>query len=254
MINQLVKVWRIFWRLLFLAIHIIIGLILTVPFLHQSIPPDSFAASLTRWWYRLLCKIFGVKLTCKGIASNKPTLFVANHISWFDIPALGSCIAAHFLSKDEVKHWPIIGWMAGKAGTLYISRGQRGAAEQSIDDITQTLNNGLHVVIFPEGTTTDGNSVKRFHSRLFQAAINAGADIQPVVIAYPHVEGIHPKAAFIGETDFLESTLDIMAEAQMDANVEFLTPISSTNASRDELARICQQSIENVVKQTHQIN
>lgn len=245
------KPFRILWRFLLLLVHIIIGLLLAIPFVNKSLKPGSFAATLTLWWHGRTCKIFGVKLSVHGDINNSPTLFVVNHISWFDIPALGSCVPVHFLSKDEVNSWPIIGWLAGKAGTLFIKRGARGAAEQSIKQIAESLNTGHHVIVFPEGTTTDGTSVRRFHGRLFQAAIDAGAFVQPIALRYPHPQGVHPKIPFIGETQFLESTLSMMSERRMYAALHFLQPIKASDYSRDELARNCQQNILNVI-QSHQ--
>ena len=245
--EQHIKPIRISWRFFLLLLHITMGLFLAIPFLNKSIRPGSFAATLTTWWHRRVCKIFGVQVQTRGNVDQVPTLFVINHISWFDIPALGACVPVHFLSKDEVNSWPIIGWLAKKAGTLFIKRGSRGAAEQSIEDISQALTSGHHVIIFPEGTTTDGTSVKRFHSRLFQAAINANALVQPVALQYPHPEGVHPKAPFIGDTQFLESTLSMMSEARMDVSLDFLPAINASDYSRDQLAQMTQQQILAVI-------
>jgi len=234
---------RIGWRLTMLIFHILLGLLLTALFLRKAIHPGTLAARLSLWWHSILCKIFGVQCRTRGSINNAPTLFVVNHISWFDIPALGSKIPVHFLSKDEINSWPIVGWLARQTGTLYIKRGRHGAAEQSMNDIADTLNRGGHVVIFPEGTTSDGTSVRKFHSRLFQAAIDAGAPVQPVALRYPHPDGVHPKAPFIGDTQFLQSTLDMMSEKQMQAELEFLTPIDSQGLNRTELAKQCQERI-----------
>lgn len=246
--KHLKKPVRISWRLILLISHILLGVLLAALFLRKALPPGSLAARLSLWWHSDLCKIFGVQCSSTGIINKAPTLFVVNHISWFDIPALGSKIPAHFLSKDEVNSWPILGWLAGQAGTLYIKRGRQGAAEQSINEISATLNRGGHVVIFPEGTTTDGTSVRKFHSRLFQAAIDAGVPIQPVALRYPHPDGVHPKAPFIGDTQFLQSTLDMMSEKQMQVNMEFLPPIDSRGLDRSELAKLSQQIILEVIR------
>ncbi|MDH5764711.1 MAG: 1-acyl-sn-glycerol-3-phosphate acyltransferase [Gammaproteobacteria bacterium] len=234
---------RISWRLLLLTLHVFNGFILAVCFLRDKIHPDTLAARLSLWWHKGICNIFGVKIKTSGDINQVPTLFVVNHISWFDIPALGSTVPVHFLSKDEVNSWPVIGLIAKKAGTLFIKRGARGAAEQSLSEITNSLKNGSHVIIFPEGTTTDGTSVKRFHSRLFQAAIDAAVPVQAVALTYPHPEGVHPKAPFIGDTQFLESTLDMISEKNMEVSLNFLAAIDSQGHSRDELATITHNKI-----------
>ena len=249
--EQHLKPIRILWRLSLLIVHIFLGLILIVPFINKSIRPDSFSATLALWWHGRLCKIFGVRVTASGEVSQTPTLFVVNHISWFDIPALGSKVPVHFLSKDEINSWPVIGWMAERMGTLFIRRGHRGAAEQSIKEIASVLKKGNHVIIFPEGTTTDGTSVKRFHSRLYQAAIDASAQVQPVALGYPHPEGVHPKAPFVGETQFLDSSLSMISEATMDVSLIFLDPLNPADYTRDELASISQQNILKVIESIH---
>lgn len=242
------KPFRISWRFLRLLIHILIGLLLALLFLRRFIHPNTLAAQLSLWWHRRVCQIFGVRLQSHGTISPVPTLFVINHISWFDIPALGSVLPVHFLSKDEINSWPIIGWLASKSGTLFIKRGHRGAAEQSIQDISRALRNGGHVIVFPEGTTTNGESVARFHSRLFQAAIDANTPVQPVALRYPHPDGVHPSAPFIGDTQFLDSTLDMMSEPSMDVELQFLPAIMPTGRNRDELARLCREKILNVIR------
>ncbi|MDH5473908.1 MAG: 1-acyl-sn-glycerol-3-phosphate acyltransferase, partial [Gammaproteobacteria bacterium] len=143
--------------------------------------------------------------------------------------------------------WPVIGLIAKKAGTLFIKRGARGAAEQSLNEITQALKNGGHVIIFPEGTTTDGTSVKKFHSRLFQAAIDAEVSVQPIAILYPHPDGVHPNAPFIGDTQFLQSTLDMISETRMDVELHFLSPVKAKQYNRDELASITREQILTII-------
>ena len=216
-------------------------------FLRHEIHPHTLTAKLALWWHSRICRIFGVTRTIHGDINQLPTLFVVNHISWFDIPALGSALPVHFLSKDEINSWPVIGLIAKKAGTLFIKRGARGAAEQSLTEITQALRNGGHVIIFPEGTTTDGTSLKRFHSRLFQAAIDARVRVQPVALLYPHPDGVHPRAPFIGDTQFLESTLGMISEKQMDVELHFLPSIDCQQYNRDELATITREHILKVI-------
>jgi 1-acyl-sn-glycerol-3-phosphate acyltransferase len=242
---------RITWRFILLLIHALVGFVLAVPILDKSIRPGSFAARLTLWWHRRVCRILGVRVTVDGRMNSTPTLFVVNHISWFDIPALGSQIPVHFLSKDEVNSWPIIGWFAQRTGTLFIKRGAHGAAQQSIADIRQVLQQGNHVIIFPEGTTTDGSSVRRFHSRLLQAAIDAGVQVQALALTYPHPGGVHPNAPFIGDTQLLESSLAMMSERRMDANITFLSSVDARQYNRDQLAQMTENEIRQLVEARH---
>jgi 1-acyl-sn-glycerol-3-phosphate acyltransferase len=241
------KPFRISWRIGLLLLHIFTGLILAVIFLRKVVPPGSLAATLNLWWHQRVCNIFAMHKTVHGRINQQPTLFVINHISWFDIPSLGACVPVHFLSKDEINSWPLIGWLAKKVGTLFIKRGGKGAAEQSIKDIRQALQQGGHVIVFPEGTTTDGTSLGHFHSRLFQAAIDARVQIQPVALRYPHADGVHPKAAFIGDTQFIDSLLGMISEKSMRVRLDFLTPINAWEYKRDKLTELARQQILTII-------
>jgi len=158
---------------------------------------------------------------------TEPTLFVMNHISWFDVPVLASQQPLHFLSKAEIKKWPLIGWLANRAGTLFIQRGTHGAAQKSLEEITECLQSGGSVVIFPEGTTTDGTTVKRFHGRLLQSAIDAGVKVQPIALRYPHEDGVNPLVPYIDDMTFMDSLLGLTRASPLEVELTFLTPISN---------------------------
>ncbi len=182
--------------------------------------------------------------------NSQPTLFVMNHISWFDIPVLASQKPLHFLSKAEVKSWPVIGWFTAKAGTLFIQRGVSGAAENSLKEITQCLESAGSVVVFPEGTTTDGSSLKKFHGRLLQAAINAGVEIQPIALRYPYKNGINPHVPYIGDLTFMDSVFGLTRSKPLNIELHFLSPINEhlqadSNTSNKQLAAIARQAIAN---------
>ena len=98
-------------------------------------------------------------------------------------------------------------------------------------------------MLFPEGTTTDGNNVRKFHARLFQSAIDSNKMIQPIVIRYPHEEGVHPKVALIDDISIYQSAIGMLGEPHIKVEVHFLEPVSSQNKSRDELARECETII-----------
>ena len=114
----------------------------------------------------------------------KPSLIVANHLSWLDILVLGSFIPVRFLSKDEIRGWPIIGRLAQGAQTLFIKRGDRSSAEKAITEIEGVLRSEEFVVVFPEGTSTHGPMPSRFKGRLIEAARRAGVAVCPVAIYY----------------------------------------------------------------------
>jgi len=185
-------------------------------------------------WNKGICNIFHAKIKSHGKMQTEPTLYVMNHISWFDIPVLASQQALHFLSKAEIKNWPFIGWLANRAGTLFIHRGRHGAAQKSLEEITDCLQSGGSVVIFPEGTTTDGKSVKKFHGRLLQAAIDAQVKIQPVALKYPHQQGVNPYVPYIGNMTFMDSLLGLIRATPLEVELHFLSPIDTHLDDRTE--------------------
>ncbi len=247
----ILKPFKTFIYLLHVFFHLVSGIILANLYAKGSVQTGTRAAHLFCWWHKRLKTIFHVQSHVYGKANTRPTLFVANHISWFDIPAVGSVVPVRFLSKQEVSEWPLIGWLARKVGTLFIQRGRKGAAEQSIYNITLALQQGDHVIIFPEGTTTDGKSIKKFHSRLFQAAINAGADIQAIAISYPTKNGIHPAAAYIDDMSMMESVKHFIHNNDIQVKLHFLDTLNSQQYSRDELAERCAQQIKQQITTQH---
>ena len=171
-----------------------------------------------------------------------------NHISWFDIPALASQKPLHFLSKSEIKSWPLIGWLAEHAGTLYIERGASGAAQKSLNEITACLKQGYSVVIFPEGTTTDGRTLKKFHGRLLQAAIDAQVRIQPVALRYPYAGGVNPYVPYIDDMTFMDSVTGLIHTSPLEVELHFLEPIethleSDGSSLRQQLANKARSEI-----------
>jgi 1-acyl-sn-glycerol-3-phosphate acyltransferase len=240
---------KIAWRISRLVFHIISGMLLAAIFLRRTLPPGSFAAILSTRWHARTCKIFGVKHEIFGEINPTPTLFVANHISWFDIPSIGAVIPLHFLAKDEIASWPVIGWLAHKTGTLFIRRGSKDAAKHSIAAMVNALKKGGHVLVFPEGTTHNGVKVGHFHSRLLQAAFDAGVTIQPIAVTYPHADGIHPHAPYVGDVQMLHNALAFMAADDMAVALHFLPALNPNDfASRDTITDNAKQLIAAVVE------
>jgi 1-acyl-sn-glycerol-3-phosphate acyltransferase len=136
-------------------------------------------------WARELLRILGIGLQVRGrppVAG--PVVLAANHISWLDIVVMHASRHCRFVSKSEVKHWPLIGTLATGAGTLYIERDKRRDALRVMHHMAESLRAGDMVAVFPEGTTSDGRALLPFHANLFQAAISAHAPVQPVALRY----------------------------------------------------------------------
>ncbi len=233
---------RKYYRIILFGLWLIIGIILTVVFLRNTMPTHGTSSTVVKSWLGRAAGIFGVRIKHYGTPLPQQTLFVSNHISWLDILILGSIVPIHFLSKHEVKTMPLFGWLATRAGTLYIKRGNKRSATESSSEITAALNQRHNSLIFAEGTTTDGH-IKKFHSRMMQSAIDAHAMVQPVAIFYPVTNSetkkteINPVTLFLGDSTIGESFDRITRAPRIDVEVHFLQPISSTGKTRDEIAQ-----------------
>jgi len=171
------------WRLLRVAVHVLAGW-LTIRLLFPRLGEQQRQAHVQAWALRML-RILGVTLRVEGEAPARgPVLLVANHISWLDILVLHAARHCRFVSKADVKHWPLIGPLASGAGTLYIERDKRRDAMRVVHHMAESLRAGDIVAVFPEGTTSDGTGLLPFHANLIQAAISAHAPVQPVGLRY----------------------------------------------------------------------
>jgi len=240
---------RIIYRSTFLCVILFISCLQTFLFQTGAMPRHGLRSRINCWCHRRFANAFGIPVHVFGTPSDKAALLVANHISWFDINAIGGILPVRFLSKIEVKDTPVIGWLASRAGTLYIPRGGKSAAKDANTIMANALMQDNHVVLFPEGTTGDGN-IKRFHSRLIESAITAGCVVQPIAIRYPknNENDVHPAALFVGETTMAQSFKKIISAPDLIAEVHFLEAIEVTNMSRDELAAYAEDRVREVIE------
>lgn len=182
-------------------------------------------APWARFCFYLSARSLGFGMDYSGEVARGPVLFVSNHISWSDIPILGGRTPLRFLSKQEVRSWPIIGWLAAQAGTLFIRRGG-GKAARSRQEITRALEGGESVLVFPEGTTSAGIGVLPFHGRLLQAAVDANVNIQPISIAYLRNDKPDAIAPFIGDDEFQNHLIRLLRLPATRVRVHFHDAVS----------------------------
>ena len=176
------KLLRLLLRFHCILLHVLLGVILCVLVLHRGFK-KTFRQKIVCWWLTIAGKIFGLQVRVIGNRPQAPVYLISNHISWLDIVVLGSIQPVSFLSKEEIKHWPVVGYMARKSGTVFIRRGSTSNNAKKV--IAQHLLNGNNVVVFPEGTTSDGIKMRPFYPRLFAAAIDYRIPIQPIALVYP---------------------------------------------------------------------
>ena len=179
---------------------------------------------VARVCFKSCCRCIGVRIHESGPLPRGPALLLSNHISWTDIPVLGGLMKVRFLSKAEVGNWPLVGWLARQAGTLFIKRGSGEAAEKR-DDIRRTLEAGESVLIFPEGTTSAGLTVLPFFPRLIGAATAEDVPIVPVSIAYLREGDPCHIAPFIGDDEFHHHLMRMLAAPAPSAHVTWHQPV-----------------------------
>jgi len=187
-----------------------------------------------------------VRMHVTGVspADDRPRLFVANHVSWLDVYALGAWWPARFVAKVETASWPLAGTIARRFDALFIVRGSFRDAARVKARVAAALAAGDSVVVFPEATTTDGTRLGRFHPAMFQAAIEAGAVIQPVAVRYRRPDGsLCLAAAFVGDDNFAASLCRVLREPAIQVEVHVGPALSPAGWTRRELAARAQAAV-----------
>ncbi|MTV40054.1 lysophospholipid acyltransferase family protein [Duganella radicis] len=200
---------------------------------------------IRRWSTRLLamCNVT-VELAPGSAPALAHSMVVANHVSWLDIFVVHSLYPSHFVAKAEIRSWPLAGWLAEKAGTVFIARGNRRDLRHIFKGLVTSLEQGERVAFFPEGTTAAQGQLLPFHANLFEAAIDAKVPVQPFALTYRDAGGAsHPSVDFIGETSFAESIVLILNGPPVKAQLAILPPLDSIGAHRRELAEASHQAV-----------
>lgn len=241
---------RFTFRLFFLVLHIFLGLFLTLLYagIFRLDSQHPHYRKTTRWWLAWICRILGIKICVQGDVANSPVMLVSNHISWADIPVLASQSNPRFLSKSEVRKWPLIGWLADKSGTLFIQRGASGSTNNAIAQLTACLEQQQTVLVFPEGTTTDGKAVRKFHPRLLKAVVDSETKLQPVALRYTDESGKHDTdIPYIDDQSLAKNLLILLRKKSVVATIHFAPPIESASQTRDQLAKNAQEIIKGII-------
>lgn len=194
-------------------------------------------------YYRVLCRLLRISVRVDGArARQRAVLYVSNHVSWADILVIGSVMPVAFVAKRQVADWPLVGVTAKLQRTVFVDRERRQQAGEAVKEIVQRLASGTSVVLFAEGTSSDGNRVLPFRSALIgavkEAATQAGEHfaIQPMSICYVGSHGIpmgrqhRPLAAWYGDLDFMPHIKAFIARGAVDAVVSYGEPLEIDNA------------------------
>ncbi|CCK76506.1 1-acyl-sn-glycerol-3-phosphate acyltransferase [Oleispira antarctica RB-8] len=240
------------WRLLRLSQNLLL-IIIVVPIIFSPfgliIPKRrKIAGSL----YRNCYKALNIQLVITGSPTSEPALWVCNHISWLDILLLAGNNCVDFVAKSEVADWPVIGGVIRRTGTLFIDRDNKFKAYRALPELQQRLESGTSVLIFPEGTTSTGETCLPFKPMFYQAAIRTNMLIQPVSLCYEHVDGSPcTDVAFIGDDEFSISFKQILNKPKIIAHITYLPAMKAEQWHRKEMASLNQQHINLAInKQT----
>ena len=226
---------RAAYRLLRCGLHIGRGIAicaLVFPFIDAT----QRMAHVGRWNTRLL-HLLGIRVRASGISNDGATLFVANHVSWLDIPVIISVRPMRFVSKSDVRGWPVIGWLVACGGTLFIERTRRSDARRVVHLVAEALLAGDPIAMFPEGTTSDGHGVLPFHANLLQAAVATAVPVQAIALRFADArEPVSAAAAYIGDTTLMQSLWAVASASDLTAHVVVLPALPPQGFERRALA------------------
>jgi 1-acyl-sn-glycerol-3-phosphate acyltransferase len=239
---------RLLYRLPWFALHVLLGTPLAVVCQASvlktiTIGDRSLGEVMITWWSRMVCRIFGLQRQIRGGILPGPQLIAANHISWIDIPLVHSVAAIGFVAKAEIEDWPIVGWLGHLGDTVYHRRGSHDSASGVVSIMTERLAAGGRVAVFPEGGILPGEGVKRFHARMFGAAINSGVPVQPVMLRYSRGGIRYDDITFRPHEHFLANFLRLMMQPRRTAEIQFLPPLSVMGKQRRQLAEEAETAV-----------
>ncbi|AWJ84061.1 1-acyl-sn-glycerol-3-phosphate acyltransferase [Azospirillum sp. TSH58] len=210
---------------------------------------------IPRFYHRVCAAILGIGVVVRGErAADGPVLFVSNHSSYLDITVLGSVIPGSFVAKSEVAGWPFFGALAKLQQTVFVERKARAGVEKQRDELGARLDAGDSLILFPEGTSSDGNRTLPFKTALFAVAARRIGDrpltVQPVSIAPTRLDGIpmgiafRPCYAWYGDMDLAPHLWTVFTLGRMTVEVEFHPPVTIDGfSSRKALADHCQRAV-----------
>jgi 1-acyl-sn-glycerol-3-phosphate acyltransferase len=181
-----------------------------------------------RAWSLKLLRLAGMRLIVHNDEArlDHGALVVSNHISWVDIYVINAWRPTPFVSKAEVRAWPVVGWLAHQLGTVFIQREKRSDAKRIMHELASRLSAGELMCVFPEGTTSDGLALLPFHSNMFQAAVSAQCPVQPICLLYEDAQGRQSTApAYIDDMSLAQSLDALLRGGPITAHLYVGQPI-----------------------------
>ncbi len=205
---------------------------------------------IMRWWSGKLLRVLAIEIVVEGRPPEEgaATIMAPNHVSWMDTFAVSAVRPTRFIAKSEIRDWPIAGWVALKSGTIFIRRAKLHDTVRINELVHEALEEGDCVGFFPEGTTSEGDRLLKFHSALFEPAVANRARVQPVAIRYEYPDGTLCRAvSFVGELTFAQSLGLVARQKRVVARLRFAEPIDPAGLSRREVAKLAQGRVASLL-------
>ena len=240
------RAFRYCYRLPMLAWHALMHLpVVLLLIAIGNIGGKQVGHAAIRWWSRGLLRVFGMRVRGVGTPLAGGTMFVANHVSWINIIALLSQHMMGFIAKSEIRRWPVVGWVSSHGETIYLQRGNADSLGDVMAEMAQRLRAGRAVAAFPEGGTRAGRELGAFHARIFTAAVDADAPVQPVALCFGVRCEAQQVVAFARGEHFVGNLLRLLGEPPRPVTVHFLEPIlHAEHAGRRGIASLARARIE----------
>lgn len=239
----LLKFARLFLLLVINVFFLLSGIIIGAAFFLPPAKKMGLRACGMQWWARFSCLVLGIHIARSGSYGSRDVFFIAsNHCSYLDILVIGAAMPSVFVSKSEVASWPLLGRMAAHAGTVFVNRESKTASVKVLDTIKERLACGVSVVVFPEGTTSNGLIIRDFKSTFFKAPIDSSVPVLPVSVAYSHINrrpvtaGNIDAIAWYADMDFLPHFWNLLGLGRVDARIYFNVPLRPFTGDRKTLS------------------
>ncbi|MDR5809800.1 lysophospholipid acyltransferase family protein [Caballeronia sp. LZ019] len=210
-----------------LAVHLLYGAWIVARRFPRASASERMA--MNRAWSLEMLRLAGMKLVVHNDDArlDAGVLVVGNHVSWIDIYVINAWRPTPFVSKAEIRKWPVVGWLAHQLGTVFVQREKRSDAKRIMHELADRLQAGEIMCVFPEGTTSDGASLLPFHANMFQAAVSASCPVQPVCLMYEDARGIQTTApAYIGEMSLNDSLDALLRGGPVTAHLYVCDPLA----------------------------
>ena len=250
MLESLARLGRRIRRLSALLAAVFFGL-----WRHRTLPRDASRCACAEWLHESCLRglaAIDLRLLTIGQFPSRG-LIVSNHLSYLDILVFSAAAPCVFISKAEVEWWPIFGRYARWAGTVFVRRHDRADAARANVSVVESLKDGVPVTLFPEGTTTDGEGVLRFHSTMLQPAIDVGAPITPCAIAYEIDDGhAGREVCWWGDMALLPHVWNLLGKKSVRARIAFGGP-STASGDRKLLSHALHKQVVQLHEQLQKV-